>query len=100
MRKLVIITAGLVVAVGVVTASTVARADTTRRATPATATIHYSLTGSIVAGVKSAQAGQVLAFDFTAKNTGSKASEVDFYYSLNAGAADDALQHQSRLARL
>ena len=81
MRKTVVLTAAaLVVAAGVLVGSTTSQAGGSPR---------FKVTGTVVAGVQSAQSGgsQQLTFAFTAKNTSSISQQADFNYSVTNGTA-------------
>jgi len=59
----------------------------TSQASAAGTAPHFSVTGSTL-GVKSASAGQNVAFYFTATNTGSTSEQSDFIYSLTNTSID------------
>jgi len=81
MRKMVVLTAAaLVVVAGALVGSAASQASSAPR---------FKITGTVVAGVQSAQRGgsQELTFAFTAKNTSSAAQQADFNYSVTNGTA-------------
>jgi len=74
MRRIAVIIAGLLIFAG-----TVLIGAGTSQASPIRNPL--SITGSVVAGVTSVQAGQDVVFDFKIKNHGSAAAVVDFGYT-------------------
>ena len=82
MRRTVFIIVAALVAV----AGTLVGIATSQASAAGTAP-HFSVTGSTL-GVKSASAGQNLAFYFTATNTGSTSEQSDFTYSLTNTSVD------------
>ncbi len=82
MRRIVLIVAGIVVvAAGTVAGTTTSQATTGPVSATAAAGPHWTVTGSVVSGVKTSSPGRVLAFSFSVTNTGAVAADTIITYT-------------------
>lgn len=89
MRKLAILVAGLVGVAGAVTVVTsTSQASSVAQRSPKNT---LSISGSVVAGVTSAQSGQDVVFDFTVKNHGRVSVPGDTVYTVVHGKYVDII---------
>ena len=90
MRRTVLIVAGVVmVAAGTIAGTAPSQATTGSASAQATASPHWTVTGSVVSGVKTSSPGRVLAFSFSVTNTGSApADTIITYTSTNSTYVD------------